>query len=134
MGDEEAAAHASDTLARKLISNGEKGHKLNFPHNDSEVYAKRTFNYVGVSYSKQNEAWCAVRRSKNEKKNLYNGAYYRNQERAAHASDALARKLIENGEKGHKLNFPDDDSEVYWYAKKTVGYIGVFFQKRDLTW
>jgi len=24
----------------------------------------------------------------------------------------MGRKLIANGEKGHKLNFPDDDTEV----------------------
>ena len=31
----------------------------------------------------------------------------------AYASDILARKLIANGENGHKLNFPDDEFEVY---------------------
>jgi hypothetical protein len=37
----------------------------------------------------------------------------RDEETAAHASDTLARKLTENGEKGHRLNFPDDYTEVY---------------------
>ena len=37
--DEETAAHASDTLARKLIKNGEN-QKLNFPDDETEVYAE----------------------------------------------------------------------------------------------
>ena len=41
--DEEIkAAHASDTLARALISNGED-HKLNFPNDEIEVWAKVTY-------------------------------------------------------------------------------------------
>ena len=43
---------------------------------------------------------------------LYNG-YYDNEERAARASDTLARKLNANGEQGHKLNFPDNETEVF---------------------
>ena len=42
----------------------------------------------------------------------YNGRYD-NEETAAHASDTLARKLMSNGEQGHKLNFPDDDTKVF---------------------
>ena len=55
----------------------------------------------------KNSKWHAKRWSKNEEKNFSNGSYD-NKETAAHASDTLARKLIANGEKGHKLNFPDD--------------------------
>ena len=56
--------------------------------------------------------WRVTRRSKNEERLLYNGKY-KNEETAAHASDTLARNLIANGEKGHKLNFPDDHTEVF---------------------
>ena len=42
-----------------------------------------------------------------------NGCNYENEETAAHASDTLARKLMENGEKALKLNFPDDYTEVH---------------------
>jgi len=54
----------------------------------------------------------STRHSKLEKKDVYNGVY-ENEERAAHASDTLARILIANGEQGHKLNFPDDNTEVF---------------------
>merc|ERR1712098_519141 len=110
--DEETAAHASHTLARKLIVNGEKDHKLNFPDDATEVNPEtEKENYFGVSYDKSKARWQAYRRSKNENKNVYNGTY-KNEETAAHASDTLARELIENGEKGHKLNFPDDHTEL----------------------
>merc|ERR1712098_362429 len=102
----------SDTLARKLIANGEIGHKLNFPDDDIEMYAKRkSSDYIGVTFNKKDETWRACRWSKNEHKSVNNGASYKNEETAAHASDTLARKFIANGEKGHKLNFPDDNAE-----------------------
>merc|ERR1712098_333112 len=110
--DEEKAAHATDTLARKLIANGEKGHKLNFPDDHNEVFPEKKTNYFGVSYNKNHATWTAQRRSKNGNKKVLNGVY-KNEETAAHASDTVARKLIANGEKGHKLNFPDDHTEVY---------------------
>merc|ERR1712098_806079 len=110
--DEVTAAHASDTLARELIANGEKGHKLNFPDDDTEVYPKKSSNYIGVTYNEKMEKWRAQRRSKNENKTVYNG-YYKDEETAAHASDTLARELMVKGEKGHKLNFSDDDYEEY---------------------
>merc|ERR1712058_210251 len=62
--------------------------------------------------------------SKNEKKHFFNGSYD-NEETAAHASDTLARKLMENGEQGHKLNFPDDHTEVHREKIQTSEYIGV---------
>ena len=46
------------------------------------------------------------------KKSVSNG-YYSDEDTSAHASDTLARKLMRNGEQGHKLNFPDDYIEVY---------------------
>merc|ERR1712098_624684 len=119
--NEETAAHASDTLIRKLMKNGEQGQKLNFPDDHTEVHAEekiQTSEYIGVTYQKRKSKWCVQRRSKNEKKNFSNGSY-KNEETAAHASDTLARKLMENGEQGHKLNFPDDHIEVHSeYQKK----------------
>merc|ERR1712098_869575 len=113
--NEERAAHGSDTLARKLIINAEQGHKLNFPDDETEVFPEgRTSSsqYIGVSYHMKTLKWQASRYSKHEEKNTYNGSYD-NDKRAAHASDTLARKLIINGEEGHKLNFPNDETEVF---------------------
>merc|ERR1712098_638839 len=112
--DEETAAHASDTLARQLMENGEKNLKLNFPDDYIEVYPdkKMTSKFIGVFYDKKNSKWCVQRRSKNENKVVSYG-YYDDEETAAHASDTLARKLMENGKHTHKLNFPDDHTEVY---------------------
>merc|ERR1712098_516398 len=113
--NEVTAAHASDTLARALIANGEKAHKLNFPNDDSEVFPeerKRYSQFIGVCYNVPMSKWRAKRHSKHKKKSVYNG-YYDNEETAAHASDTLARKLIANGEQGHRLNFPNDDFEVF---------------------
>merc|ERR1712098_249151 len=112
--NEETAAHASDTLVRKLMENGEKGHKLNFPGDHTEVHPEKiqTSEYIGVSYQNRKSNWRVQRRSKNEKKMVFYGSY-ENEETAAHASDTLARKLMENGEQGHKLNFPDDHTEVH---------------------
>merc|ERR1712098_305608 len=73
---------------------------------------RKTFSsqFVGV-VKKNTSKWQAKRHSKHAKKDLHNGIYD-NEEKAARASDTLARKLIANGEKAHKLNFPNDDSEV----------------------
>merc|ERR1712098_918141 len=111
------AAHASDTLARKLVGNGEHHHKLNFPDDDTEVHRKEVTpvsKYIGVTYNKKIARWTAQRRFK--ERMVYNGAY-KVEERAAHASDTLARKLMENGEHHHKLNFPNDDTEVHKLRK-----------------
>ena len=136
--DEETAARASDTLGRKLVANGEKGHKLNFPDDHTEVYPEVTVkiqeqiyfkkceflfeqkNNFGVSYNELRERWCAHRWSKNEKKTVFNGTY-KDEETAALASDTLAKKFIANGEKGHKLNFPNDHTEVH--SEVTGNYI-----------
>merc|ERR1712098_347974 len=108
----ETAAHASDTLARELIANGEKGHRLNFPDDQTEVYPKeKRISYFGVSYNEKTKQWWVKRWSKNKKKEVWNKSY-KDEETAAHASDTLAREFMENGEKGHKLNFPEDDTEV----------------------
>merc|ERR1712098_74657 len=105
--DEETAAHASDTLARKLMTNGEQNLRLNFPDNHTEVFPDRnqTSKYIGVSYCKFQKRWRAQRWSKTNKKDMHNGTY-KDKETAARASDTLARKLMENGEQNHKLNFP----------------------------
>merc|ERR1712098_275667 len=112
--DEDTAAHASDNLARKLMQNGEQNHKLNFPENNTEVNpeTKNTSSYIGVSYSQTQEKWQVSRRSNSEKKMVHNGTY-KDEETAAHASDTLARTLMANGEHNHRLNFSDDDLEVY---------------------
>merc|ERR1712098_555999 len=90
--------------------------------------------YIGGSYYVQTSKWRAYRRSKHEKKNFFNG-YYDNEETAAYASDTLARKLMKNGEQGHKLNFPDDHIEVHPEEKiQTSEYIGVSYLERDLKW
>merc|ERR1712098_628098 len=112
--DEETAAHASDTLARKLMSNSKQKLKLNFPNDDMEVYAdkNRASEYIGVSYCESKSRWSAQRWDKHEQKVVHNGTY-KDEETAAHASDTLARKLMNNGEQNHKLNFPDDDTEMH---------------------
>ena len=46
--DEETAAHASDNLARKLNTNGEKRQKLNFTHDHTEVYPEVTANAKSI--------------------------------------------------------------------------------------
>ena len=56
--------------------------------------------------------WRVRRRSKKENKPQFNG-YYDDEETAARASDTLARNLMKNGEQTLKLNFPEDDTEVY---------------------
>merc|ERR1712098_303934 len=68
---------------------------------------KKTSQYIGVYYSEERAKWKTQRRSKSEKKIVSNGNY-KDEDTAAHASDNLARKLMENGEQNHKLNFPDD--------------------------
>merc|ERR1712098_786749 len=86
--NEETAAHASDTLARKLIARGEKGHKLNFADNQTEVYAeemKKSSNYFGVSYDKNTNKWRAQRKSKKCKKMIHIGTH-KDEETAAHVS------------------------------------------------
>merc|ERR1712098_704947 len=116
--DEETAARASDTLARKLMKNGEQTLKLNFPEDDTEVYPeekKTSSKFIGVIFNKQVSNWRVERRSKN--KTLYNG-YYEDEETAARASDTFARKLMNNSEQTLKLNFPEDDTEVYPEEKK----------------
>ena len=64
-----------------------------------------------MSFDKKESKWKVQRWSKSENK-LYNG-HYDDEETAARASDTLARKLMKNGEQTLKLNFPEDDTEVY---------------------
>merc|ERR1712098_379216 len=115
---------------RKLMANGEQNHRLNFPDDDTEVYPEKTSssNYIGVSYSKHTSQWFARRHRKHGKNQaIYNGSY-EDEETAAHASDTLARKLMEKGEQSRKRNFPDDDTEVLAEKKATSSnYIGVSY-------
>merc|ERR1712098_897069 len=102
--NEVTAAHASDTLARKLMENGEKLHKLNFHDDYTEVFPEKkqtSSQFIGVAYAFNISKWRANRHSKYEKKTVHNGCYD-SEEAAARASDTLARKLMENGEKLHK--------------------------------
>merc|ERR1712098_151158 len=85
---------------------------------EEDEYFKKKTNYIGMAYDSRTSKWRAQRWSKNERKNVHNEASYKDEETAAHASDTLARKLIANGERDHKLNFPDDDTEVYAKKKK----------------
>merc|ERR1712098_962138 len=133
--DEKTAAHASDTLARKLMANGQKNFKLNFPDDDTEVYPEKkatSSNFIGVYYNEKDARWLAYRWNKNEKKAVHNGSY-KSEETAAHASDTLARKLMANGAHGHKLNFPDDNTEIY-PEEKTSNYFGVYYNEKNARW
>lgn len=59
--DEETAAHASDTLARKLIERGEYDHELSFPDvelecNDDEAEERNELNFPnGITTEKNDE-------------------------------------------------------------------------------
>merc|ERR1712098_345056 len=114
---------------------GEQNLKLNFPDDDTKVYPeekKTSSKFIGVSFNRTKSKWKAQRRSNN--KTLFNG-HYDDEETAARASDTLARKLIKSGEQNHKLNFPDDDTEVYPEEKKTSSnFIGVSFNKKESKW
>ena len=65
-----------------------------------------------MSFNKKESKWKVQRWSRSENKTLYNGCYD-DEETAARASDTLARKLMKNGEQTLKLNFPEDDTDVY---------------------
>merc|ERR1712098_328586 len=74
--------------------------------------SKKSSKFIGVSYHKYLLKWKAYRWSKNEKKVAGNGLY-KDEETAARASDTVARKLMKNGERKLRLNFPDEHTEVY---------------------
>merc|ERR1712098_311236 len=115
--EETKAARASDTLARALIEDGEVGHMLNFPDDDTEVWPEekeKSSKYVGVSWNKRYSRWQVIRRSKAQGKQFCNGLFNFNEEiKAAHASDTLARELMRKGEVGLKLNFPENATTVW---------------------
>merc|ERR1712098_244462 len=115
LDEEMKAAHASDTLARKLMKNGEYGHQLNFYHDETEVVVekrKKMSRCLGVTWDKKQSKWRVERWSKIEKKMIYKGRFNAHEEtKAVHASDTLARELMKNGENGHHLNFPDDKTK-----------------------
>merc|ERR1712098_255732 len=132
--DEKTAARASDTLAKTLMKNGEQNHKLNFPEDHTEVYPekkKTSSKFIGVSFEKK---WRIQRWSKKENKMFYNGRYD-DEETAARASDTLARKLMKNSSQSLKLNFPEDDTEVYPAEKKaSAKFSGVTFNTTKSKW
>merc|ERR1712098_321632 len=133
---EKTAAHASDTIARKFMENGEQNQKLNFPNDHTEVYPEKEIasKFIGVTYNKNKPKWYVQRWSKYESKNVFGGCY-NNEETAALASDTLARKLMKNGEQKLKLNFPDDHTEVHREKKSIASkYIGVSYIKRKSKW
>merc|ERR1712034_232995 len=104
------------------MKNGEQGHNLNFPNDSAELFAEKKIKlsqYIGVTYDVKGGKWRSQRRSKHEKKVICKG-YYENEETAAHASDALAKKLIAKGEQYHKLIFTDDDTEEF--PKKSMSH------------
>jgi predicted small lipoprotein YifL len=123
-------------LARKLIANGEKGHRLNFPDDDIEVWGNRRCNYFGVSYNKEQNRWRAERWSKKENRSIYVGTF-KDAETAIRASDTLGKTLIANGEKGHKLNFPDDDKlnfpkdDTEVWKNRRSKYFGVCYNNKQ---
>jgi len=134
--DEQTAAHASDSLARKLMENGEQKFKLNFPDDHTEVYHEiyAYSKFIGVTFNKNMSKWRAQRHSKTDNKTISNGCY-NDEETAAHASDTLARKLMENGEQIHKLNFPDDHTETLSKKRKmSPKFIGVTYIKKKQQW
>merc|ERR1712098_387217 len=134
--DAETAAHASDTLARKLMENGAQNLKLNFPEDHAEVFPKKNkaSKHIGVYYNGSQKTWYVQRWSKNEQKVASNGNYD-DEERAAHASDTLARKLKANGEQNHRLNFPDNTTEEHRQERTySSNYIGVTFNKMKRKW
>merc|ERR1711964_714263 len=98
------------------MKKGENGHELSFPNDETEVRAEKkekSSKYLGVSWSTSNSRWLVSRRSKIQRKTIYNGTFNSDLEtKAAHASDTLAKKLKKNGENGHELNFPNDEREV----------------------
>ena len=83
------------------------------------ICEENTSKYFGVTFHKTHLNWRAIRWSKIDYTMTYSGPY-KNEETAAHASDTLARKLMTNGEYGHKLNFPDDYTEVYPASEKVI--------------
>merc|ERR1712096_200115 len=104
---------------------------------EEDEYAKinkkeTSSQYIGVSYRNRSK-WFAQRHSKLEKKIVCNGSYD-DEKTAAHASDTLARKLMANGEQNHKLNFPDDDTEVLVEKNQTSKYFGVSYIKSKEQW
>ena len=100
--------YAKVNIAKNQILSTEHNCRIltNFEKKESSSH------YNGVCYYVSKSKWQANRRSKLEKKMVHNGSYD-DEEKAAHASDTLARILMVNGEIGHRLNFPEDDTEVF---------------------
>merc|ERR1712098_661110 len=120
--NEETAAHASDTLARELMNNGEHRHMLNFPDENIGLHVGQDGTclfYLGIYQTiagHRFKRWQAHRWNKDEARTDSNACCYKNEETAAHASDTLAKQLSRNGQQGHKFNFPEfdwSDQEIY---------------------
>jgi hypothetical protein len=141
--DEETAAHASDTLARKLMKNGEQSLRLNFPEDGTEVYPEQrrtSSKYIGVSYRKREASWRAQRWSKHENKTSYRG-YHNDEEAAARASDALAQNHEIDGDQNYKLNFPDESNKEQFNnhteshrRARTSKFFGVSYNEKAKRW
>merc|ERR1712098_339556 len=131
--DEDTAARASDNLARKLMSEGERILKLNFPSEKTEVYTEQveTSKYIGVAFVAKRQRWQAQRWDNKDNKQVYNGCNHKDEETAARASDTLARKMMRNGEQNLKLNFSDDDGLRKYKRKRFYG-LGMSQTERDL--
>merc|ERR1712098_589970 len=116
------------------MKNGEQKLTLNFPDENTEVYAEeKSSEFIGGTYHEKNSKWRAQRWSK-EKKTMVTNGYFDDEKTAAHASDTLARKIMENSEQKLTLNFPDDHTEVYAEEKKTSKFIGVSFIGKITKW
>jgi hypothetical protein len=94
------------------------------------VKVNKKSKFIGVTYHKNSSKW-RVQRYSSKNWRVYNG-YYDDEETAAHASDTLGRNLMKNGGRNHKLNFPDDDIEVY--PDKKSKYVGVTYHEKTLKW
>ena len=101
-----------DDYTKERVTKNFRYHKFHKNILKIKYLRKKNSKYFGVSYNKLAELWLVQRWSKSEVRVVYNG-YYKNEETAAHASDTLARKLMDNGKQNPKLNFPEDHTEVF---------------------
>jgi hypothetical protein len=92
--------------------------------------------FIGVSWYKRDSKWYASRWSKIQCKMIYNGYFKADEEtKAAYESDTLARALIADGRENHKLNFPNDETEVWAEKKKSSSkYYGGTWSKIYSKW
>ena len=96
-------------------------------NNINSFERKKSSQYIGVFYNDKKSRWIPQIWSKKEKKLIFNGCY-KDEETAAHASDTLVRKCMANGEQNHKLNFPNDRTEVYPEEVITTEYLSLIMK------